>query len=86
MMTNDILLQEVKDAIRTEMATHVSYLREDIAGIKADITTMKQHGCAVGVANRQRLDELDKRAALSGGLVAVIISGVAAIWTHLTSR
>ena len=85
-MTNDAFLQEVKESIRTEFATHVSYLREDIAGIKTDISEIKQHGCSVGVANRQRLDELDKRAALSGGLVSVIISGAAAIWTHLTSR
>lgn len=85
-MTNDSLLHEVKEAIRSEMGVHVSYIREDIGRIRDEIGEMKKHGCAVGVQNRQRLDELDKRASIAGGLTGAIVAAMAWLGNYFAGR
>ena len=85
-MTDERLLHEIRDAIRNEMGVHVSYIREDIAALKSDLATLKRHGCSVGVANRQRLDDLDKRAATAGGIVGLFVTIIGGIISFFANR
>ena len=84
--TSTAFVREVKEAIRVEMATHVSYIREDIQGVRDDIALIQREGCAVGVQNKQRLDDIDKRTGFIGASAAAIVSAGIAVANWVTGQ